>query len=205
MSYSNKQTRLNTFLDSMKVGKIYRSDMLSEYSNNLSRDLASLVKESRLKKAGPGLYYKPKKLGSFDIPVDKRSLAKEFLKVKAGSFLVRYLSDFHRLRLGTTQHSKKVYVYNKKRSGDFTLDGVEYAFRKRKFPRVDSQEYLLVDMLNSLKELGENSTKLLTNLERRLPDMELDINKLLEASEKYGKTWVKRYLRKMDDKYALST
>ena len=49
-------------------------------------------------------------------------------------------------------------------------------------------EYLLVDMLNSLKELGEDSTKLLMNLERRLPSMELDMNKLLKTSDKYGKT-----------------
>lgn len=205
MSYSNKQARLNDFLDLMKAGKLYRPEPLSEYSNNLSRDLADLVKESRLKKAGPGLYYKPKKLGNFDVPLDKSSLVKEFLKTKSGSFLIRHLSDFHGLRLGTTQHSKKVFVYNKKRNGDFTLDGTEFAFRKRKFPKVESQEYLLVDMLNNLKELGEDSLKLLMNLERRLPSMGLDMNKLLETSEKYGKTWVKRFLNKLDRKYALST
>jgi len=189
----------------MKVGKLYRAESLMNYSNNLSRDLAILVSESRLKRAGPGLYYKPKKLGVFDIPIDKSSLVKEFLKVKSGSFLVRHLSDFHSLRLGTTQHSKKVYVYNKKRNGDFTLDGTDFAFRKRKFPKEQSTEYLLVDMLNSLKELGEDSSKLLANLERRLPNMNLDMDKLLQTSRKYGKVWVKRFLNKMDREYALST
>ena len=148
MMYANKRHRLKQFLDSCTFGKVYRRDELTGPSRDLSRDLSELVERGSLCQAGPGLYYRPKKLGKFDVPADKNELLKGFLK--GGTFLVRHLSDFNTLGLGTTQHTTTVYVYNKKRVGEFKLDGRKFSFRKRKFPRKETKEYLLVDMLNNL-------------------------------------------------------
>ncbi len=197
--------RLEYFLDFMKPGQLYGLDDLSQVSRNPSRDLKKLLDSSLLVKAAPGLYYKPKMLGELKVPANKHDLVKKFLGVKSGTFHLRNLSDFNTLRLGTTQHSKKVYVYNKKRSGEITLDGRLYDFRVRKFPKKPTPEYLLVDMLNSMNELGEEPKKLLENLKRRLPGMELDKDRLLETSEKYGASWVKMFFRKMEREDALPT
>ena len=117
---------------------------------------------------------------------------------------MRHLSDFNKLGLGTTQHSTTVYVYNKKRVGDFELDEKTYSFRIRKYPKKQTDEYLLVDMLNSLNKLGIDSTELLKTLENRLPQMGLNKALLLGVAEKCGKNWVKRYIRKQDKLHDLS-
>jgi len=58
-----------------------------------------------------------------------------------------------------TQLYNKLVIYNLKRHGLFKLGNKVYNFRRpnRGFPNVLTPEFLLVDLLNNLDELAEDS------------------------------------------------
>ncbi|WP_426032776.1 hypothetical protein [Caulobacter sp. DWP3-1-3b2] len=61
------------------------------------------------------------------------------------------------LGVGTTQLHNKTVVYNHKRHGKFALGGRTYDFRmKPAVPKKLSREFLLVDLVNNLDQLGED-------------------------------------------------
>lgn len=186
----------------MVAGQVYRAGEIDALSKDSSRYLNNLLKERLICRAGPGLYYRPRKLAGRAIPANTERVLQKFLCTD--QFLVRYLSDFNKLGLGTTQHEAVTYVYNRKRSGAIELDGRKYIFVMRKLPQVQTNEYLLVDMLNNLKSLGEDSDYFLQKLATVLPNMDLKMDKLLATAEEYGKRWVRRYLKKQDKIHGLS-
>ena len=203
MRYANKKRRLASLPSGMVAGHVYRAGEIEGLGKDASRDLKDLLKEGLICRAGPGLYYKPKKLAGRAVPANVESVLQKFLR--SDQFLVRYLSDFNKLGLGTTQHATLTYVYNRKRSGAIELDGRKYLFVMRKLPQVQTKEYLLVDMLNNLTSLGEDTSSFLEKLAVTLPKIDLNMNKLLATAEEYGKRWVKRYLKKQDKIHGFSS
>ena len=202
MKYANKKNRLANLASDMVAGHVYRAGEIKGLSKDSSRDLNDLLKAGLICRAGPGLYYKPRRLAGRAVPANIDCVLQKFLR--SDQFLVRHISDFNKLGLGTTQHVTVTYVYNLKRSGEIELDGRKYMFVVRKLPRTQTDEYLLVDMLNNLKSLGENSRYFLQKLADTLPKMDLKMDKLLATAEAYGKRWVKRYLSKQDKIHDLS-
>ena len=203
MRYANKKHRLANLSSGMVAGQIYRAGEIEGLSKDSSRDLNDLLKAGLICRAGPGLYYKPRKLAGRAIPANTECILQKFLR--SDQFLVRHISDFNKLGLGTTQHAAVTYVYNRKRSGAIELDGRKYMFVMRKLPQAQTNEYLLVDMLNNLTSLGEDSRYFLQKLATTLPKMDLNMNKLLAIAEEYGKRWVKRYLEKQDKIHGFSS
>lgn len=203
MKYANKKNRLNDLSSGLVAGQVYRAGEIRGLSKDASRDLSALLKARLICRAGPGLYYKPRRLVGRAVPANITSVLQKFLK--SDQFLVRHISDFNKLGLGTTQHAAVTYVYNRKRSGTIELDGRNYTFVMRKLPSTQTTEYLLVDMLNNLKDLGEDPRYFLQKLTNTLPKMDLNIDKLLATAEEYGKRWVKRYLNKQGRMHGIST
>lgn len=192
MEYSNKLIRLNSLAKKLPEGRVYRAHELSKFSTSVSRDLKEMVEKGYLNYLGKGMYYKPKKLGKFDVPPSREDLLAKFLKTK--DFMVRSVSDYNNLRLGTTQLFNEIYVYNKRRAGAVQLGKTTYHFKRKKFPSTNYDEYLLVDMLNNIEKLGENRNDLLYTLECRWnKDLGLDKEVVLKFAKKYGKYWVKKY------------
>lgn len=202
MRYANKKHRLASLSSDMVAGHVYRAGEIEGLGKDSSRDLNDLLKAELICRAGPGLYYKPRRLAGRAIPANTERVLQKFLR--SDQFLVRHISDFNKLGLGTTQHAAVTYVYNRKRSGAIELDGRKYMFVVRKLPQAQTNEYLLVDMLNNLKSLGEDSHYFLQKLAATLPKMDLKMDKFLATAEEYGKRWVKRYLKKQDKIHGLS-
>lgn len=203
MKYANKKRRLANLSSNMIAGQLYRASEIKGISKDSSRDLSALLKAGLIRRAGAGIYYKPRRLAGRAVPANIASVLQKFLR--SDQFLVRHISDFNKLGLGTTQHATVTYVYNRKRSGEIELDSRKYMFVMRKLPSTQTTEYLLVDMLNNLKDLGEDQCYFLQKLTDTLPRMDLNIDKLLATAEEYGKRWVKRYLKKQDKIHDLST
>lgn len=197
MKYESKEERLEAFLAKMVNRKAYKSKELNRWSSNLSRDLKELEEKNLLTNAGHGIYYQSEKLGSFNLPVDENSLLEKFLN--DSKFMTRTYGEYNDLRLGTTQHTPNlVLVYNKKRDGVFTLDGKTYVFKRKKFPSKNFDEFLLVDMLNNLENLGEDKNFILDNLKKRwASNFELDKKVILFQAKRYGKYWVKKFFEKL--------
>lgn len=188
MNMQNKD-RLNQCLN---AGKVYRRSKLAHFTTAVDRDLASLVNKHLLVKVGPGLYYKPRQSRYGPLPPDHANLVKAFLR--DGFFLVYSWNEYNKLGLGLTQLYNRMVVYNRKRHGVFKLGHKEYDFRctSRGFPKKLTREFLLVDLLNNLKELDEDPEKVKRNIKKFIDSY--DVNFVMENARLYGKVATLKFL-----------
>ena len=189
-----RTTVRNKLKEEMKPGRVYRTQELVLFSNNLTRDLKKLVNEKEIVRAAPGLYYRPKMTRVGPLPATPEELVRAFLK--DDEFLMTSLSDYNPLGLGLTQLYNETVVYTRNRHGHFALDGRHFSFRiPRNFPRVQSREFMYVDVINNRKELGEDTSRLKWLLAEQVKT--LDHNKLQAAIKNYGKVSTKKYFEEL--------
>ncbi len=190
----NKERRLNNLLSQFRLGQVYRTHEFRDKSNNLSRDLDLLVTEGLLKKPSAGMYYKPRKEWFGELPLDQNKLLSKFLKTD--DFLLVDYNKYNTLGLGTTQLHNKLVVYNYKRHGTFTLGGVEYKLKKiSNLPKKVDKEFLLVDMMNNFKELGEDYNLVESSLKRNWN--KFNSKRVMGLASKFGKVSTKKLFEKM--------
>jgi hypothetical protein len=179
----------------LKSGHVYRRDMLLALSPAIDRDLGRLVTTGKLKKLSGGLYYKPM-LSSFGpLPPKDSELVKCFLR--DNSFLLYSWHQYNALGLGLTQLYNRMVVLNNKRHGVFSLGNKEFDFKRsnRGFPSKITPEFLLVDLLNNMNELAEDTHLVKQRVEQSLS--RFDKTKLASMAEKYGKVGTKHYLMRL--------
>lgn len=174
----------------LKAGSVYRRADLMDLSTSVDRHLHQLVADGTLVKLSGGLYYKPKETAFGKAPADEEALVRSFLK--DDDFVITYPNNYNNLGLGTTQLYNKRRVYNRKRHGEFTLGNRSFEFvRKPYVPGKVTKEFLLVDLVNNLKNLEEDSSAVLTNVESKLGDM--DAKRLKQLVRKFGTISTKKF------------
>ncbi len=175
----------------LKRGKVYRRADLSMWSTSVDRHLDELVKEGTLQKLSQGLYYFPNLSVFGETPPDEEVLVRSFLK--DNRFLVTSLNAYNALGVGTTQLYNQKIVYNHKRHGDFNLGGKTFSFRvKPHFPNKVTQEFLLVDLLNNIDQLAEDSKEVVSKVQSKAKTM--DTKKLKKTLQEYGSMKSKKIL-----------
>jgi hypothetical protein len=178
----------------LEPGKVYRRNELTRWSKAVDRHLAMLVEEGTLEKVSPGVYYYPKLSVFGKVPAEENTLVRSFLK--DDRFLVTSPNAYNSLGVGTTQLYNKTIVYNHKRHGVFKLGNRTFHFQmKHHFPAMLSKEFLLVDLVNNLDQLAEDSQEVLKNVEVKVPGM--NQKKLSEAVDAYGNIKAKKILSPM--------
>lgn len=178
--------------DSMKPGRVYRRQELEGYSTAVDRDLHTLVESGEVRKLAGGLYYRPGKNAFGFTPPKERELVRAFLKTD--DFLLTSFNYFNQLGLGLTQVYSSGLVYNHKRTGEYLLGGKRFKFRLAPaYPDKLSKEFLLVDLLNNLKRLPDNTAGVLENLKPRLK--EFDRAGLAVCMEQYGNPGARNIFR----------
>ena len=186
-----KTLKRDNVLSHMKSGVVYRRVGLLPYSNNLDRDLNTLVTQNKLKKPAPGLYYKPKTSRFGLLPPSDEALVKAFLKKP---FLMYSWNDYNTLGLGLTQLYNQVVVYNTERHEELTLGNRKFAFKRPNngFPAKLTREFLLVDLLNNAKYLTEDVNCLESKIKTKLGEFEHTL--LLQLAEHYGKVYTRKLI-----------
>ena len=175
----------------LKRGKVYRRADLSMWSTSVDRHLDELVKEGTLQKLSQGLYYFPNLSVFGETPPEEEVLVRSFLK--DNRFLVTSLNAYNALGVGTTQLYNQKIVYNHKRHGDFNLGGKTFSFRvKPHFPNKVTQEFLLVDLLNNIDQLAEDSKEVVSKVQSKAKTM--DTKKLKKTLQEYGSMKSKKIL-----------
>lgn len=183
---------LQSFKRHLKPGNVYRREDLVAFSNAVDRHLQELVLEGFLSKLETGLYYRPKQSDFGPVPPSDEKLVKAFLK--DDDFLVMSLNNYNSLGLGTTQLYNTKVVYNRKRDGKITLNKRQYYFVKnRNYPRKESLEFLVVDVVNNLRLLAENQDKLLQKVVKKMASM--DKHKLMKAVNEYGNVKAQKFFK----------
>lgn len=186
-----KTLKRDNVLSHMKSGVVYRRVGLLPYSNNLDRDLNTLVNQNKLKRPAPGLYYKPKSSRFGLLPPSDEALVKAFLKKP---FLMYSWNDYNTLGLGLTQLYNQVVVYNTERHEEVTLGNRKFAFKRPNngFPAQFTREFLLVDLLNNAKYLTEDVNGLESTIKTKLG--EFDHTLLLQLAEQHGKVYTRKLI-----------
>ena len=85
--------------------------------------------------------------------------------------------------MGLTQLYNTSWVYNHKRKGEFLLNGKKFEFKlKSSFPAQLTQEFLFIELLNSVDDLAE--TPELSQIHNKIKDFDSKV--LVQMSQKYG-------------------
>lgn len=180
--------------DYMAPGRVYRRQDLEGYSTAVDRDLHTLVEAGEVRKLAGGLYYRPGRNAFGATMPEDRELVRAFLKTD--DFLLTSYNYFNQFGLGLTQVYGTTLVYNHKRAGVFSLGGKRFEFRLvPAYPDKLSREFLLVDLLNNLKRLPDNTAGVLENLKNRLN--EFNGASLAAYLRLYGRAGAKRALREI--------
>ena len=180
--------------ESMQPGRVYRRQDLEGYSTAVDRDLHTLVASGEVRKLAGGLYHCPGKNAFGVTPPEERELVRAFLKTD--DFLLTSYNYFNQFGLGLTQVYNTTLVYNHKRTGEYSLGGKRFEFRLvPAYPDKLSREFLLVDLLNNLKRLPDNTAGVLENLRARLK--EFDRAGLTVCMEQYGRPGARNIFRQL--------
>lgn len=168
----------------LRPGQVYRRSDLSRWTTAVDRHLADLVEDGTLRKVGPGLYSRPRKTPFGEAPPDDRKLVAAFLK--DDDFLITTPNAYNSLGVGTTQLSGDTVVYNMKRHDTVELAGRTFRFKRhyRRLPKRLSREFLMVDLADNLKKLGEDEDVVAERLVGRMREAESQV--LRAAVTKYG-------------------
>jgi hypothetical protein len=182
--------KFEEFARKLRPGQVYRRADLAAWSTSVDRHLKQAVEGGALTKLAGGLYYAPKQTAFGAAPAEDEKLVSTFLK--GSPFLMASPNAYNALGVGTTQLHNKTVVYNHKRHGKFALGGRTYDFRmKPAFPRRLSREFLLVDLVNNLDQLGENPQEVLQRVRDRVASS--DPARLKKAARVYGSERAKKF------------
>ncbi|MEO7044655.1 MAG: DUF6088 family protein [Ferruginibacter sp.] len=181
--------RINYLRGRLKPGEVYRRSDLANWSKSVDRHLEELVADGTLEKLSQGVYYVPKKSAFGKTPPDEKTLVQSFLK--DDRFLLTSNNAYNSLGLGTTQLYNEQTVYNHKRHGKFKLGNRTFSFKMNPhFPKKLTKEFLVVDLVNNLKDLAEDQEAVLQNLKKKIPEM--DKRKLQKSVDEYGNVKTKK-------------
>ncbi len=184
-------TAFSRFSSHLEVGKVYRREMLLPYSHALDRELRNSEQLGILEKVGAGLYYCPQKSRFGTLPPSDNQLIMAFLK--EDPYLLFSWNSYNSLGLGMTQLYNQMVVYNYKRHELIELGGKLFHFRRptRGFPLTLTKEFLLVDLLNNLPLLAEDSDMIKKNLKSKIAYFNLEMVK--DLAKQYGKVGTKKF------------
>ena len=173
-------------------GEVYRRSDLEYYSTAIDRHLAQLTRDGTLVKLNQGLYYAPMQSKFGAVPPDDHKMVGRFLKDE--DFILLSPNMFNTLGLGLTQLYNTTWIYNHKRKGEYQLNGRTFEFKlKSTFPKSLSKEYLLVELLNNLDNLAEDTDKVIEILRDKI--QKFDLNTLMKSSQQYGSGRTKKFLK----------
>lgn len=173
----------------LKAGAVYHRADLEQWTTSVDRHLQELLKEGTLEKLSGGLYYVPKQTVFGKAPANEEDLVRAFLK--DDHFVILSPNDYNALGVGTTQLYNERWVYNLKRHGVFLLGNRKFRFmRKPMVPAKLTAEFLMVDLVNNVKELAEDQDQLIERVKKRAAAM--DLPKLQQVARDFGKVGTRK-------------
>jgi len=166
-------------------GRVYRTSEFAAWTSNPARLVDALAERGVLRRLAHGLYMRVEhtKFGGVR-RADDDELLRAFLA--DDNFVVTGSEAWNALGLGAKAVLAAPFVYNHQRTGDVTLDGRRFVFRRCKFPRQPTPEWFAVDLLENHETaqlgLDDASTALVKALKRE----RFDPARLARVAADYG-------------------
>ncbi len=140
------------------------------------------------------MYYYPTQSVFGTVPAKDEELVRSYLK--DDRFLLLSFNEYNKLGVGTTQLYNITLVYNRKRHGEKKLGNRLYLFVvKPDFPKQVTEEYLLIDLVDNLHKLAEDTAAVLERVRRKVADM--DLQQLTDVAGEYGGVKAKNFFTRI--------
>jgi hypothetical protein len=136
----------------LEPGCVYRTRDLAPWSKNAPRLAKRLERQGVLVRLRNGLFLHPRAGRFGPVPPSDGELLRRFLD--DSPFVVTGPERWNALGLGTTAAFVSPLVYNRKRSGTFTIAGREFDLRKVAFPDDPPKEWFVVDLFENAERVG---------------------------------------------------
>lgn len=168
----------------LRPGQVLRTKALAAWSANPVRLAQRLVKEGRLQKLAHGLFAVPRASRFGNVPPELQTVLAAFLE--GAPFILTGPPAWNSLGLGSTAMWARSLVYNTKRTGDFLLGNHPVRFRRVRFPEQPTQEWFVVDLLESLGAAGLSLEDIYPRLVDALKSGRLDSGRLRAMATEYS-------------------
>jgi hypothetical protein len=169
----------------LEPGRVYRTRDLALWSKNAPRFAKRLEREGRLVRLRNGLFLHPR-TGKFGpVPASDVELLRRFLDDTP--FVVTGPERWNALGLGTTSAFAYPLVYNRKRSGIYTLGGRVFELHKVAFPEHPPKEWYVVDLFENAERGGASRSELERALAKGLRRRAFDPGRLRKMAEEFGR------------------
>ena len=184
MLFSETNVQMKSNSPSLRAGRVYRTEDFRSRSSNPPRFAKRLAHEGALRRVARGLYCKPTLSRFGEVPPDDDALLRAFLRHTP--FVVTGPERWNALGLGSTAVFPTALVYNRKRSGEFALDGRSFRLRRVEFPTHPPPEWFVVDLLENADSAGVARADLAATLRRAVLAGQFDRTRLTQMAEKFG-------------------
>jgi hypothetical protein len=168
----------------LEPGRVYRTKDLAHWDKNTPRLAKKLVKSGRLVRVRQGLFAAPKSNRFGEVPPTDDELMTRFLE--GSPFVFTGPERWNALGLGTTAVFASRLVYNRKRTGTFTLYNRRFDLRRVAFPENPTREWFVVDLFEHADQAATSRADLARELRQALKRGAFDSRRLLETAQAYG-------------------
>jgi len=183
-------------------GRVYRTIEFAAWTSNPARLVDALAARGVLRRIAHGLYMRVDRTKFGGVRrADDDELLRAFLA--DDNFVVTGSEAWNALGLGAKAVLSAPFVYNHQRTGEVTLDGRRFVFRRCKFPRQPSPEWFVVDLLanHETAQLGLDDASVA--LVRALKRKRFDPERLARVAADYGSVETLRLVLKALDAASL--
>lgn len=165
-------------------GRVYRTEDFLRRTQNPTRLAARLVAEGRLERLGHGLFFAPRMTRFGAAPPSADELLRALLK--GDRYRITGPERWNALGLGATAISPNLLIYNRRRTGTFTLGGLRLELRRVEFPTQDSAEWYVIDLLENLERAAAKPDRIELGLTTALAAGRFRKGRLLELANRFG-------------------
>lgn len=182
--YIKIMSKLSFLKNNLKRGRVYRRKELEQWSSSVDRHLQELLDMGVLVKLSGGLYAYPRQSEFGAILPDDKVILSAFLK--GDKFLIISPNQYNSLNMGTTQLYNKTVIYNRRRHDPaVSLGKRQFDFRKKRdFPNKLTREFLLVDLVDNVATLAEDTHKVLKTVTNKIS--EFNVKEVSMMAQKYA-------------------
>lgn len=138
----------------------------------------------KLREAAHGLYYAPVESRFGPAPAREEEILRAFFG--KSPFVITGPPRWNALGLGSTAMFAATLVYNTRRTGEFTLDGRRFLFRRVLFPDNPPPEWFVVDLLQHHEMAGVSLAEIEARLVATLREGRWSRNRLREMANTYA-------------------
>ena len=169
----------------LEPGRVYRTRDLAPWGKNAPRLAKRLEREGALVRLRNGLFLHPRTGRFGPVPPSDDELLRRFLD--DSPFVVTGPERWNALGLGTTGAFAYPLVYNRKRSGMYTLGGRGFDLRRVAFPVTPPKEWFVVDLFENAERAGASRTDLERSLIAALRRRAFSPTRLREMAREFGR------------------